>query len=209
MSSKYVGIIAGSIVGVGALLFFGGFFSTNSDSVGQSSFDKLGTSVPSFFSPKQATSSIAQSQGNGVGTSGAVTSDKDTTPPRYYSLDYHFFFDVPKGFSFNEIPDEKGTVVLVEGSAGESFQIFVTPFDEPGPLTPERIKKDLPQKVIRNPRAGTLDGVSAIAFTSHDEDTGDVFEIWFIHDGSLFQITTKSDFADGLQNILQTWKFSN
>lgn len=186
MKSKYVGIIAGSIVGIGALLFFGGFFSAHSDSADQSSFDT-----------------------HGVDTRGVVTSDKDTTPSRYSSLDYHFSFDAPKGFSFNEIPDEKGTVVLAEGSAGESFQIFVIPFDELGPLTPERIKKDLPQKVIRNPRAGTLDGVSAIAFLSHEEGTGDVFEIWFIHDGNLFQITTNASFADGLQGILQTWKFSN
>ena len=206
-STRMLGIIAGSIVGVGALLFLSGVFSSSGDATEQSSFDKLGTSLSSFFSVEQATPSVAQPQEGGVDTDRAADSDKNSVPSRYHSLEHNFLLDVPKGFHFTEMSDN-GAVILFEGSAGESFQIFIIPFDELGPLTPERIKRDLPQKGIQNPRAGTLDGVKALAFSSR-EGMEEVFEIWFVHAGNLFQITTKADFADTLQKILQTWKFTS
>ncbi len=193
MKSKYVGILAG-VVGVGAFLVWNEFFLIPGDAMTESSLGGLEvSSVPKSISD---TSDVASPSGNEVSS-------------RYDSPNYNFYFDAPKGFRFTEIDDDRGVVILAEGSTGESFQIFVTPFDETDPLTPERIKKDLPQKVVSNPRAATLDGTKAIAFLSREEGTGEVFEIWFVRDGRLYQITTEIKFADGLQAILQTWKFTS
>ena len=192
MKSTHLGIVVGAIVGVVALAYV--YQHSGSP-------EKFGTPSIPFFNNESATSTPKQLQINTPKTSNA--------PPRYYSLDYNFFLDIPKGFRFSEIQDNGGTVILAEGGNGKSFQIFITPFDEPGPLTPDRIKKDLPQKVILNPHAGTLDGTPALAFTSQDPGTGDVFEIWFVHSGYLYQISTSASFADTMQSFLQSWKFTN
>lgn len=166
------------------------------DSVGKSPLDTLGASFPALFPAEQATSSIT-----------AAPAAAESIRPRYYSPDSTFSFDPPPGFRFTEIPADMGMLVLAEGSAGESFQIFIIPFDEPGPLTPERIKRDLPKKLIQNPRTGTLDGTKVIVFLSR-EGSEEVLEVWFVHSGSLYQITAKTGFADVLQSILQTWRFT-
>lgn len=194
----------GSIVGIGLIFFFMG----RNDSSGKSSFNALGISFPSLFPSNQATSTIVQSQGNSANIVGPASLRVNSVSERYYSLDYHFFFEKPKEFRITEIPDDNGTVILAEGNSGESFQIFIVPFDESGPLTSARIKKDLPQKIIENPQNGVLDGIPALAFSSRDA-LKNVFEVWFIRDKSLYQITTNANFADGLQKILQTWKFTN
>ncbi|MEK7067269.1 MAG: hypothetical protein AAB950_00505 [Patescibacteria group bacterium] len=203
IQSKYLYSIVGIIIAIIVALFLGGYF-------GGFKFLNIETfkSYISNTHPQNpADASANPAQENNASKSDAP-SDENSIPPRYYSLDHNFFFDTPKGFRFTEISDDKGLVVLAEGSVGESFQIFVTPFDEFGPLTPERIKKDLPQKVISNPRTATLDGVKVLVFSTR-EGSDDVFEAWFVHDGSLFQITTKAEFSDELQKILQTWKFTN
>ena len=197
MKLKYLAVIVGIAIVIGATFFFGGFFGV-SKFLNFEILKSLNTKTPSVRgesdTPKEN------------GTIAFAPSDENSIPPRYYSLDHNFSFDAPKGFSFTDIPDAKGDVVLVEGSAGESFQVFITAFDESGPLTPERIKRDLPQKIVQDPRSATLDGTKAIAFSSR-EGTEDVFEVWFVHSGSLYQITTTAEFAPTLQGILQTWKF--
>lgn len=199
MKSNYLAIIAGSIAGIIALFFF--FQHRNST---EESF----FAVFPFSNTAQSTSTASQLGGDTLETSAALSADTHNIPSRYYSSEYKFFFNKPTGFRVTEIPDDTGAVILAEGSNGESFQIFIIPFDESGPLTPSRIQKDLPQKIIENPRSGKLDGTQAVAFSSRD-GTEKVFEIWFIHGGYLYQITTNASFTDGLQNILQTWKFTS
>ena len=124
-----------------------------------------------------------------------------------------FSFDLPKGFEYGSFPDENGELLVFEKNSREGFQIYITPFDEEGPLTPERIQQDLPSLSMTDVKKGELDSISAVVFQSSNESL-DTFEVWFLypespipHGNYLYQILTYREYNDDLSQILQTWKF--
>jgi len=129
----------------------------------------------------------------------------------YQNKKYGFSIAIPEGFKVTENnPDEDTFVVLVETDKPEekrSFQIFVMPFDEPGPVNKERILIDLPDAVVDDPREITLAGVPALVFWGSDESLGKTREVWFIHSGSMFQISSYASFDEELSKIMATFKF--
>ena len=166
----------------------------------------------------------------------------------YKSELFGFSFQYPEGFKVSEFEEENGKVILFEASGKTSdvespktsdveelagFQIFITPFDESGPLTAERIKKDLPNAVVENPtlvKVGPSTGsgqAEALSFVGEgDPPTGlsadkageaggfKTAEGWFVwppepypNGNYLYQITAKVEDAKLLEGIITTWKF--
>lgn len=125
--------------------------------------------------------------------------------------DDNFTFQYPQKYNVTEIPFEGGAKkILVESTEPKKgFEVTVLPFDEAGPLTASRIKRDLPNIVMENPRTVILNSIQdpALAFNSTDETIGSTFEIWFNHGGYLYQALTYPEFADEMAEILQTWQF--
>ncbi|MDO8523560.1 MAG: hypothetical protein Q7S12_04785 [bacterium] len=128
--------------------------------------------------------------------------DVSVYPQNYENTDYGFTFSYPDGFDVKEIDEDQGFTVLAEGKGNKTFQIYINSFDEPGPITPERIKKDLPDMEIRQSQNFSLDGTDALAF-----QTDTTVEAWFVYGGNLYQATALKDFTDDLSKILATWKF--
>lgn len=131
-----------------------------------------------------------------------LSSDSASYPNSYENIDYGFVFYYPADFDVKEIEEDPGFTVLAEGGGNKAFQIYINSFDEPGPLTPERIKKDIPGMNIVQSQTFSLAGTSALAF-----QTDTTIEAWFVHDGNLYQVTAPKDFTDELSKILATWKF--
>lgn len=136
--------------------------------------------------------------------------DASAYPQNYENTDYGFSFSYPDGFDIREIDEDPGFTVLAEGKpaspsqGGENkiFQIYINSFDEEGPITPERIKKDIPDIQIKQSQNFSLDGRDALAFMT-DEN----IEVWFVYGGNLYQATALKAFTDDLSKILATWKF--
>lgn len=127
-----------------------------------------------------------------------------------------FSFRYPDGFKISSTAEELGETILVQkegGGAKEGFQIFISEFDEPGPITGERIKIDLPEIVIEQPQDIELgirnqeSGIGALIFFSQDESFGKTREVWFVHKGFLYQVTSKAEFDNQLSQIMATWRF--
>jgi len=58
---------------------------------------------------------------------------------RYEDEGLGFFVDYPEGFTVNNTEEENVKVlVFSKANSQESFQIFIMPYDEPGPITPDR-----------------------------------------------------------------------
>ena len=144
----------------------------------------------------------------------------EVVPATYDNPADDFTFTYPGRFTITETPFEGGgkqiTVESTEPKKG--FELTILPFDEPGPLTSERIRQDLPdlpmdnlQYLIFSPlREGeTQEGVNipALSFNSTDDTIGPTYEIWFSYNGYLYQSLTYPEFASGMQDILGTWSF--
>jgi hypothetical protein len=107
---------------------------------------------------------------------------------------YGFSFPYLKDFTVQEIPDERGELVLVtQPGVGMGFQIFITPRDAPGPLSAERIHHNLPGLSMDEVVEFRLpDDTPAVRFVSHDPVLGDVGEAWFRRDGHVFQLSVSA-----------------
>lgn len=137
--------------------------------------------------------------------------DKKTekvTKKTYESSDYKFLFEYEDGFVITSVPLEAGNKIVFElAKPRNGFQITVFPFDELGPLTEERIKKDLPDLVVVEAKSVSMAGVETLQFKSIDESVGGTFEVWFVYSGNFYQIQTYKEFSLELQEIMKSWQF--
>jgi len=128
----------------------------------------------------------------------------------YIDSQYGFLFQYPKGFTvtkFSETEDSN-TILIQKKETNQGFQIFISSFDEPGPLTKERILKDLPDLVIKNPEQRVLkNGAVALIFFSEESSIGETREIWFINNGFLYQVSTRKELDNLTAQMFKTWEF--
>lgn len=146
-----------------------------------------------------------------------------TEPPKisnltetYENTKYKFSFQYPKGYSINafsqeaEVLGEPVDVVLLQKSGENTgFQIFITPFDEPE-ITPQRVLDEIPDMLVENPvdvLIGAKKDIKALIFISDKEGIGDTREVWLIHKGYLYQISTYAVLDNFIGPILDTLAF--
>ena len=129
----------------------------------------------------------------------------------YTSPDYGFSFKYPKGFNVSELDDDSGHTVLVQNAdSKQGFQVYITPFDEPEPLTGARILQDLPPSEVIDPKdvlIGEGKTINAVIFLSTNPSFGKTREVWFVHGENLYQVTTYEGQDNLIGPILDTLKF--
>lgn len=119
-----------------------------------------------------------------------------------------FNFILPYSFTISRIEDAEGETLLFRGEDEKrSFQIYKIPFDDNTPLTPEKIRADLPSMDFRDPQVIAVDGVQAVVFLS-TEGSLETREIWMVRNGKLYQISTYVEFDDDMADILSNWKWN-
>jgi hypothetical protein len=87
------------------------------------------------------------------------------------------------------------------------FEVYVTPYSG-AQITEQEFKLDEPSGVENQPTHVTIDGVPATAFYGSNSAMGDTREIWFIHGGLLYEVTTDKQLDSWLVPIMQTWQFT-
>ena len=100
-------------------------------------------------------------------------------------------FDYPTDFTLEVFQDAGGEIILATNPAYNlGFQIFIQPFDEPGPLTIERIRRDLPDlAIIESTETILYDDTPVLRLSTSDPVLGTLSEEWFIREGYLYQVT--------------------
>lgn len=135
----------------------------------------------------------------------------------YASPNGEFSFNYPEGFVITELPINEATtsrqIIVESGEPQRGFELDILAFDEPGPLTSERIKQDLPDIEISQSRDISISSITALAFESTDPPPaggiGKTYEIWFVHDGNLYQAKTYRTFGKEMEEMMRTIKFKN
>lgn len=129
----------------------------------------------------------------------------------YTSDKYGFSFKHPKDFTVGELEESDGDSILIQSTESQNsgVQIFIIPFDEPGPITEKRIKQDLRNIKIKNPSRVMLGGsVDTLAFFSEHPAFGKTVEAWFVHEEYLYQVLTYVENQEFLEQILGTLSFN-
>lgn len=162
-------------------------------------------------------------------TTSSETKTKDFSGYKTYQNSvYKFSLKYPEKFGVAEFSEGGGahTVLFQEQGGGGGFQIFISEFDESGPITSGRIKKDIPDMVIENPQSVILGGrtsaggstsqkLETLIFFSPDSSLSKTREVWFIWPESpqpngnyLYQITSRAEFDAELSKIMATFRFN-
>lgn len=98
------------------------------------------------------------------------------------------------------------TVTFQNVERAEGFQIFIVPYGEVQ-VSEERFRQDVPSGVRENLTNIVVDGATGAAFYSATPALGDTREVWFVHSGFLYEVTTLKPLNVWLDGIIQTWKF--
>ena len=131
----------------------------------------------------------------------------------YSNLDYGFSFRHSKTTVVTAFGDDVGDIILMQDQQERrEAQIFIAPFDEEGPITPKRIKKDLSHAVVDDPQQivfGADKNTPALLFWSNEPYSGKTREIWFTHSGNFYQVSTPAENDYWIGKILETWSFGD
>jgi hypothetical protein len=122
---------------------------------------------------------------------------------------FRFKVSYPADYAVREYAeDEAGarTIAFEGPSQGEGFQIFVVPYAHSA-ITPERFRIDDPSGVMKDAKETDVDRTPAKSFFGYNDQMGDTREVWFIHGGFLYEVTTYKPLDAWLTAILQSWKF--
>jgi len=126
----------------------------------------------------------------------------------YLSERYGFSLFYPREMSVSEFDEGGGasSFVFEDTQNAQGFQIFVLPYLEKQ-VSEERFLRDVPSGVREDPKGFSINGISATSFYSKSLELGDTWEIWFIREGYLYEITTFRGLETWLGDILSTWQF--
>lgn len=125
----------------------------------------------------------------------------------YTNRAYHFYIEFPKGLVGHEYAEHDGamSVTFQNPETNAGFQVYVTPYAGKQ-IDDARFKLDNPSGVRIDPTPVVVDGVTATMFFSKNV-IGDTREVWFIHDGYLYEVTSYKELDAWLAEIMRSWKF--
>lgn len=126
----------------------------------------------------------------------------------YRNVAYHFSLLYSEELSVAEHKEggDAITVTFQTVKKARGFQIFITPYNEPQ-VSEERFRQDEPSGVRESLTTVAVDGALGAAFYSANSALGATREVWFVHNGFLYEVTTLKPLDDWLDGILQTWQF--
>lgn len=150
-----------------------------------------------------------------VGAIEEVTPESSSAPGaearyRYAHKDPVFSFQYPKGFSVGAFKDESGQTILVQDAQSggkQSFQVYLSPLEEPLVVTKERIMQDVPGTVMQGPQEVKVGGAQGVAFKSKNESGVATREVWFAHGPWLYQVSGFEGSEASITTIMSSWKF--
>lgn len=126
----------------------------------------------------------------------------------YQNAHYGFSLLYPNYLEVSTFDEGGGatTITFQNVEKAEGFQIFIVPYSE-SQVSEQRFKYDEPSGVRESLKSIVVGGASGDAFYSTNTELGDTREVWVVHGGFLYEITTHKSLDAWLGDIIQTWKF--
>ena len=164
-------------------------------------------SAAAFASATSTQFSIGNAISNAV-VSSSVPRQAPTGSKEYRSSQYGFSLFYPDSLTATEYDEGAGakTITFQNPSQGLGFQIFVVPYTS-SQVTTARFEQDEPSGIHTNIKNGLVAGATAAAFDGRDAVLGDTYEVWILHGGYLYEITTLKPLDTWLQQIVPSWQF--
>ncbi len=125
----------------------------------------------------------------------------------YRSDAYGFALTYPAELGAVTDHDESdGARTIVFEGSDKAFQIYIRPYTSTT-ITREEFLQDNPSGVMNDPVDVLIDGVRATLFYGRVEGFGDTREVWFLHNGYLYEVITYKELDTWLAEIMKSWTF--
>lgn len=126
----------------------------------------------------------------------------------YRNAKYRFALSYPPELKVSEYDEGGGasTITFQGGNENAGFQVFIIPYNQ-SQVTAHQFKQDEPSGIIQNPVAVVIDNTKGTMFFGKNPVMGDTREVWFIHGGYLYEVTTYKQLDTWLADIMKTWRF--
>ena len=169
-------------------------------------------------SPLQGISPTAQSAASSLSAASPDAAPLATSSPpteqvsadtrRYQNTQFHFSLIYPSELQVEEDKEQGGalTVTFQNADMSDGFEVYITPYAQ-SQVTQARFQADEPSGVMTDPTAIVVAGTPATMFFGNNTLMGDTREVWFIHNGFLYEVATYKNLDSWLSNIMSTWKF--
>ncbi len=126
----------------------------------------------------------------------------------YLNSQYRFYLSYPAHLRMHSYGGGGGsfTVVFQDSATKKGFQVFVAPYEH-SYIDDQRFKADNPSGVFKNQTDVIVGGERATMFYGMDAAMGETREVWFIHNGFLYEVTTYKALDEWLAKIMTSWRF--
>lgn len=131
----------------------------------------------------------------------------------YVDPTYGFSFQYPDGFTVTTVPSSgegQGDTILVESEDKKvGIQMILSPYGSDVDITAALVQADIPNMKVSDPQTVEI-GMSrrGLAFRSDNPAFGGQSrEVWFVFEGTLYQISTYAAYDEFLKGLFGTWKF--
>ena len=127
----------------------------------------------------------------------------------YRSEQYGFSFRYPRGLVYKEFDEGGGAQIIVFQAPGDittGFQIYITPYTE-DTITGERILYDASGVISDLMEENIREDFLVATFFSEAPLLGKTREIWWLHNGYLFELTTYASLDEWIRDIVKTVEF--
>ena len=169
------------------------------------------TVLSSVFFSKYLNKSNATSNTTSLTPVTIVSEETRETPKgllEYKNTTHGFSLLYPEGIVISEPLEDASTATITfqDVENGSGFQIFIVPNNSPR-ISEERFIKDVSSGVRTNVENTTVGITQAVSFHSEDFFLGETQEVWFIHEGFLYEVTTLRSLDEWIFTIMDTWLF--
>jgi hypothetical protein len=196
----------------GCLVIIGGFAIASAFGPGSQGQSQSAAVIAATGSASASSAASGLSATTSIAASSASDRVPTHTAPRgylpYSNPQFHFSLSYPHNLQVQEYQETGGafTATFQDVVADQEFQVYVTPYSG-SEITDAQFKLDEPSGLKIDPTDVTVDGASGIEFFSYAPRLDKTREVWFIHGGFLYEVTTYKELDAWLKPIMQSWQF--
>lgn len=159
--------------------------------------------------PYQSNATLNQSSQNssGSGQANTINQPDPTQPLSYTHPDLNFSFEYPGNYKLANLQDEQGETILLQ-NLGRGAQIYISSFSGKE-FNASVVRQNLSNEKLENLKDIAMPGgFNAVSFSGKDQSLGEVWDVWFVAGGKLYQITSQPGHDALLKTLVESFKFN-
>lgn len=116
-----------------------------------------------------------------------------------------FGFNYPGNYEISDLADDQGETILLQNN-GKGAQVYISDFAGQD-FNSALVRSELGEKLNNLKDIVMPGGFNAVSFSGQDKALGEVWDVWFVQNGKLYQITSQPGHEKLLKSLVESFKF--